>query len=218
MKLKKIASLMLAGIMAVSMLAGCNGKGGNDENKDDQNQVVAASVADYANSLLNDKQKNVFDFENSSELTAALQKVAGDSTKFTSKEIKEVYDTIKTSLTVADNDVIKGLKSDLDLDIVNGNDPKMTLDKKGTKTGGWVYQVSGKLTEASAVQLIVKNFANGMMNDGTDTFPAYENHLKADYSAEISAVKVTAPDNSGNSAWVVAIVVTQTAVEVSNAG
>ena len=32
MKLKKIASLALAGIMAVSMLAGCNGSSGNGTN------------------------------------------------------------------------------------------------------------------------------------------------------------------------------------------
>ena len=41
MKLKKIASLMLAGIMAVSMLAGCDGKGGSGqmavEGKEDGN-------------------------------------------------------------------------------------------------------------------------------------------------------------------------------------
>ena len=213
MKLKKIASLMLAGVMAVSMLAGCSGKGNNSGNKDDQNQVVAASVADYANSLMSDSQKNVFKFKNSSELTAALQKVAGDSTKFKSSEIKTVYDAIKTTITdtQGNKDMTDALKDEMKLDQY-GNE---MAAQKDTHTAGYMYQVSGKLTQASAVQLIVKNFVEYVFVN--DYFPATGNGVKCDYSAEISAVKVTAPDDSGNSAWVVAIVVTQTGVETNNA-
>ena len=40
MKLKKIASLMLAGVMAVSMLAGCSNKGGaSSEGQNDEPTV-----------------------------------------------------------------------------------------------------------------------------------------------------------------------------------
>ena len=41
MKLKKIASLALAGIMAVSMLAGCSNEGNTPDNNEEDNQVVA---------------------------------------------------------------------------------------------------------------------------------------------------------------------------------
>ena len=40
MKLKKIASLMLAGVMAVSMLAGCNNGPVNDNTGDNNGNVV----------------------------------------------------------------------------------------------------------------------------------------------------------------------------------
>ena len=55
MKLKKIASLMLAGVMAVSMLAGCNtASNGGNNNDDGQNQTTPTNskVVDYANQTL----------------------------------------------------------------------------------------------------------------------------------------------------------------------
>ena len=44
MKLKKIASLMLAGIMAVSMLAGCNGKNTTNENPGQTEEPTTSNV------------------------------------------------------------------------------------------------------------------------------------------------------------------------------
>ena len=217
MKLKKIASLALAGVMAISMLAGCSGKTENNENNGDQNQVVAASVADYANSLLSSAQKNVFEFENSSDLTAALKKVASDSTKFGSTDIKAISDNL-TSLALSqlvNSDLASELKDEMKLDVEAGNGLN-SVAKEGDRTQGFVYAVSGKLTEASAVQLVVKGFADAAMKNNS-YFPAtVGTEYKCDYTAEISAVKVTAPDTDKNSAWVVAIVVTQDAVKVSN--
>ena len=217
MKLKKIASLMLAGVMAVSMLAGCEGSANSGENNGEENQVVAASVADYANSLLTTAQKNVFEFKNSADLTAALQKIAGDSTKYGSEDIKNAYESPVTTVAY-ETKIQSDLKDDLDLDEIN-NSTAMSATKKGTQAYGYFYALSGKLTEASAVQLIVKNFVVGVYSN--DLFPATctatNGTLKCDYTAEISAVKVTAPDTDKNSAWIVGIVVTQTATEVSNA-
>ena len=218
MKLKKIASLALAGIMAVSMLAGCSTTGNEEENNNgENNEVVAASVADYANSLLSGAQKNVFEFKNSAELTAAVQKVAGDSEKYTSADIKTTYD--HNGFYKSNDDLAAELKKELKLDFDNQEtDGLADTDEKGTKTVGFVYDVSGKLTESSAVQLVIDYFAGATMSDDT-YFPATiagagaAAGLKCDYTAEISAVKVNAPDTSKNSSWVVAIVVTQNAVE-----
>ena len=77
MKLKKIASLMLAGIMAVSMLAGCNGEPNPDP---DGNGNGGATVTGYSAVLgeaLKDnkaiKGKNHITFANNNEDQAALQ-------------------------------------------------------------------------------------------------------------------------------------------------
>ena len=225
MKLKKIASLMLAGVMAVSMLAGCEGSANSGENNGEENQVVAASVADYANSLLSDKQKNVFEFENSSELTAALQKVAKDSSAYTSKEIAkgaDVYSCPTIGNASTDEygvwDLSAKLKDEMKLDNdMSGYGNLKTTAQKGTKTVNWVYEVSGKLAQDAAVQLVVNYWAPATMNSA-DFFPTTisTSGLDCEYTADISAVKVTAPDDSNVSTWVVAIVVTQTATEAAN--
>ena len=57
MKLKKIASLALAGIMAVSMLAGCK-DGTSQEDPSSSSQVpTTANVVTYANDALTGAQK-----------------------------------------------------------------------------------------------------------------------------------------------------------------
>ena len=221
MKLKKIASLALAGIMAVSMLAGCSGKTENEENNGNQNQVTAATVADYANSLLSKEQKNVFEFENSADLTAALKKVASDSEKFNSDDIKGYSELYAYNASIVAGELAAELKKDLELNFSNASSTDQkglaTTNKKGTKTVGFVYGVSGKLEQDTAVQLVVNGWKTATMNND-DYFPATISSAKldCDYTAEISAVKVTAPDNKDVSTWVVAIVVTQTAVEAAN--
>ena len=78
MKLKKIASLMLAGIMAVSMLAACGGNTVNDDDQDDDTIVtpVDDSFAAAINGELNTAQKNTLTITADSNLEAILNKVA----------------------------------------------------------------------------------------------------------------------------------------------
>ena len=76
MKLKKIASLMLAGIMAVSMLAGCEGKSNSgDDNNGEVVVPVDSSFAAAVNKLLNTAQKNTLGITADSTLDAALNNV-----------------------------------------------------------------------------------------------------------------------------------------------
>ena len=75
MKLKKIASLALAGVMAVSMLAGCSGKGSDGNNS----EVVVPSASSIVKAV-NDGQKATnkvkVNFTSDSELDAALKRIA----------------------------------------------------------------------------------------------------------------------------------------------
>ncbi len=71
MKLKKFAAMMLAGVMAVSMLAGCSGKGGNGGD-DNQGEVVNTSSLVTA---INGAQEDV-DFTANASLTSLVSKVA----------------------------------------------------------------------------------------------------------------------------------------------
>ena len=78
MKLKKIAALALAGVMAVSMLAGCaggNGNGNGAQNPDNMNTTATSVVK-----ALNDGQKATnkvkINFTSDTELDAVLKRIA----------------------------------------------------------------------------------------------------------------------------------------------
>ena len=71
MKLKKIAALALAGVMAVSMLAGCAGKGTDDKNDTtDTSGVTAAAVI----AKLDTATTKVVGFDENTALEATLKK------------------------------------------------------------------------------------------------------------------------------------------------
>ena len=77
MKLKKIASLALAGVMAVSMLAGCSGNGSNGDNSNGGNTVVepgTSSIVTAFNDGQDKDNKVKVTFSSDASLDAALQK------------------------------------------------------------------------------------------------------------------------------------------------
>ena len=223
MKLKKIASLALAGIMAVSMLAGCK-DGTNQEEPSSSSQVPATTnVVTYANDALSAAEKGVFTFKSSSELDTILQAAANDKDKFASKdiktvygntnnvfdkssnELKSVYNAVKDK--VSTNSIVITDTTDLDKAAPNGKDQKMVR----------VLAISGALDEKTAITKVVDDFTKDYSL--TTTFPAEITGTPGydcDYTAEISAVKVSSVDNAANTAWVVAIVITQSVTEAAN--
>ena len=76
MKLKKIASLMLAGVMAVSMLAGCSTANNNNGNNDDDNDnvVTPTSIVTAVNNGQSATNAVKIDFTSDATLDAALSK------------------------------------------------------------------------------------------------------------------------------------------------
>ena len=212
MKLKKIASLMLAGIMAVSMLAGCEGKSDNNEEK---NPVVpvTSDIVTWANDALDGKAKGVFKFESDAKVDEALKAVATDSTKYGSADIAAAMSNM-TFAGAYDEDLSDELMDKLGLDQASQSwFSNVTVDGKD-KVVGYVYVLSDKLTEKAAIEVVADGTEAAMTSTN---FPTSKNNYNVDYSADISAVKVTAPDNAKHSVWVIATVITQTATEASNA-
>ena len=79
MKLKKIASLALAGIMAVSMLAGCkDGNGGNNGGEEGGNEGQATGISTVVYENLSQAAKNNITLSDSAALNSALQQVVND--------------------------------------------------------------------------------------------------------------------------------------------
>ena len=224
MKLKKIASLALAGIMAVSMLAGCK-DGTNQEEPSSSSQVPATTnVVTYANDALTGAQKGVFTFKSSSELDTILQAAANDKSKFTSQEIINSYDDTAAKWDNTDlADAVKGKVQDNAI-VVNvfGGTPVANggKDQKIVR----VFTASGALDEKTAIKKVIETFNSGDTKIDKDNYPnvAWETtvstsqHYDAEYVGEISAVKVTSNDNTAKTSWVVAIVITQSVTKAAN--
>ena len=94
MKLKKIASMMLAGVMAVSMLAGCStvNNGGDDTNgvKPPVDDVTPASYSQTILDGTSSDTKSIMTAKDSDMLTAAVV-AAGESVN----EFDDIHDLIK---------------------------------------------------------------------------------------------------------------------------
>ena len=76
MKLKKIASLMLAGVMAVSMLAGCSTTSNNNNNQTPDPEApatgVSADIETLVKASLDDEYPEFVSFKNDTKLDDAL--------------------------------------------------------------------------------------------------------------------------------------------------
>ena len=214
MKLKKIASLMLAGIMAVSMLAGCKTGTTTDDEKNPTTPATP-SVVTYANDALNAAQKGVITFEGSTDLDAILKDVATNPDNLNSDKIEAIFGDLAIRSSVGNtNSVVNDLRSavgdKLTGEIAAGfNSNSVPADKASQKVNH-VFAVSGALEEKEAIRRIVDGYDQYITGNYFPSFVTSNgDRYSCDYDAEISALKVTSPEHSEQSAWVVAIVITQ---------
>ena len=223
MKLKKIASLMLAGVMAVSMLAAC---GDNSSTTtpvvppvDDDTTTSAISAA--LNDQLFSKQADLLSFESNSKLASLLDRIAEDDEDF------EIRDTLVWG---AGRPTLLNPGVDVDVnDIVNaafnGTNPlvRMTngdilVNHDDNMAYLYVYTVDGSMQDVDQIARAVMNgvLGNGLqdhvydvagiVNEGTT--PEQTDY---EYKGYAEMVKIT-NDNSSDTAWVVAVLVEQHAV------
>ena len=97
MKLKKIASLMLAGIMAVSMLAGCNGNTINDDPAQSEEPSAPAGYSALVQEGLSNTATKKVSLNDSTELNNALKAAMEYASN---SNIAYWYDNVKFPVTV----------------------------------------------------------------------------------------------------------------------
>ena len=221
MKLKKIASLMLAGIMAVSMLAGCKTGTTTDDEKNPTTPATP-SVVTYANDALNAAQKEVFTFKANADLDTILKDVATSADNFSSDEIETVFGSfdVHSSIGIANDgkacdDMKNKVSEKLSGQRVDTFSALKTLpaDEASQKVVQ-VLSISGGIEEELAVKKMVKEYAEYI----TDKYmPRNVGGYACTYSADISVVKVASPEHTDNTAWVMAVVVTQNVTKTANA-
>ena len=222
MKLKKIASLMLAGVMVVSTLAGCSGKETDKTDDKEDNEIVATSNAvTYANDALSASEKEYITVKASSTLDGWVKDIATDTGVFKASDIEYTY----KNLTKAEGNInnsrnhqdamraklIKKLKDSnvVCVGYINTGFKSVPADKK-SQAGSLLYTVSGMLDEKSAVESVVSAV------HGVECPKQIGNKYNCEYTAEISSVKVTNDSLNGESAWVIAVVITQNVTEAAN--
>ena len=223
MKLKKIASLMLAGVMAVSMLAAC---GDNSSTTtpvvppvDDDTTTSAISAA--LNDQLFSKQADLLSFESNSKLASLLDRIAEDDEDF------EIRDNLVSG---ARRPTL--LNPGVDVDIANivnaafnGTNPAVTMtnadifvNHDDNRAYLYVYTVDGSMQD---VDQIARTVMNGIAGNGLQDLVydvagivdegAIPAHMDYEYKGYAEMVKIT-NDNSSDTAWVVAVLVEQHAV------
>ena len=222
MKLKKIASLMLAGVMAVSMLAAC---GDNSSTTTpvvppvDDNTATSA-ISDALNDQLFSKQADLLSFESNSKLASLLDRIAEDDEDF---EIRDdlVRGAGRPTLLdpfVADVDIANIVDA-----AFNGTNPAVNMTNgdinvwhNDNRAYLYVYTVDGSMQDVDQIARAVMNGVNGLQDNVYDvagivnegTVPERTDY---EYKGYAEMVKIT-NDNSSDTAWVVAVLVEQHAV------
>ena len=221
MKLKKIASLMLAGIMAVSMLAGCKSGTTTD---DEKNPVVpvASNAVKYVEDALDSDWKDMITVSTSSDLDSWVKDFGTNASKVTANKISYAY--ITTTLKTNDDDLTKDIGTKLKEQglIVSDDFNKMPENYK-SQSFGWIYLVSGKLDEKAAVEDVVDVLTAWGTNSGYTAYAPVVDKItddgtvyNCDYDVNVSTLKVTNDSLTGETAWVVGIVMTQNVTKAAN--
>ena len=215
MKLKKIASLMLAGVMAVSMLAGCNGK--TEEKPGDENTNVApvTGAAAVVNSELNEN-KDKISFTDNKVVTDLLTNYfkenpvqAGNWTNASSTEANhtEWYGALQNSVKA-----LIGAKNSAATSGVQGVD---NFGKSTNDTGTYfnMYVLNTEfLTKEDALRMVAHDLDDIDLPeegsaDGKD--PATKDFS---YTGSISAIKAESKGGT-ESVWVIVATMTKTAAD-----
>ena len=206
MKLKKIASLALAGIMAVSMLAGCNGAASSGDDNGTTTTPVDNSFAASVNAEMNDKQKAIVTFESSADLVSAVNAVAD---KFNSVELSVNVTDWATDITI---------KNDF-RDMLDADDEGVSSDwtnNTSKRTAADIIIVPGKYTEEGLAKAIAtflgdKVVKNTVMPNGDNVGGKM---YKYTYTGDLAVTKVESLDGEV-SAYVVGVVIEQTPAEIA---
>ena len=230
MKLKKIASLMLAGVMAVSMLSACGEGSGNGNGNEDENKPVetVSNAVTYANDMLDSDMKEYVNFTSSTALDGWAAKYTTDTGKFSADAIEKAYrDTTDNANGWGGNyhnKMEKQLTSDLKdanvLVVKQDTDFQGMPADKVSQSKGTVMVLSGMLDEKSAVEAAVTTLGNWVGSTSVKCPETVKDSdgtvYNCDYTVEINAVKVTNDSLNGESAWVISMVINQKVTKAAN--
>ena len=238
MKLKKIASLALAGVMAVSMLTAC---GGNTVNEPEQpNQPEEPGITGFAASVNDELSTSVYNtvhFDSDASLTAALNSIAakldsntlnqraGFVTGVDAQDFRSLMNVnVNNSLTMEKNAVTNVVKftnpvtnkTTVAYSDTSSNDRWQFFknDTTDTTTIADLVVIRGDLTQTGLAKRVAQ-YLSQLVNSGRMPLKDNDGSHKYDYTGDIDVVKV---DNAGSnfSSYVIGFSITQTATPIAN--
>ena len=231
MKLKKIASLMLAGVMAVSMLTACGGNTTDDTQKPEEPDVTpstSASAQTLVSNMKKEAQNKVTAVANS-DLTAALQSAVTDF--FSNADVVkygkvfEIRDTYygMASADARNTDIGEALVENLgayDNEVANLNTVGAKTD---ARTVVEVYGVNGSVTDKDVLEQLghkIEDEIIALKNDDVGKVDGQVNVRQyIDYDYDVSVSIVTANGRVWgieDTVKFVAVAVTRTGEVVTN--
>ena len=173
MKLKKIASLMLAGVMAVSMLAGCNTTSTDPEQPTDPETPTTTGYSDVlAENLSDDAKKDYIAFEDNADDLAALEDALGKLSWTTTAgyTMPKVATPVGDLLDVDSDLMVDDFVDALDIENIDMNynwvrndlvfNPE--LNSAETVKYGLMYVIDGTVDENDALEQIA-GYVEGLL-------------------------------------------------------
>ena len=219
MKLNKVLALALSGVMAVSMLAGCKGGSANGEQGNTEQPVVSTDAV----KVMNDAQKDVV-FANNEALASALKAAVAKAkttdisgANYTAQQVKSnSNENIGKNIYASLNTKVTGLSTTAMNDDDSYGKAVLSAGQK-TTVNLYIIEADG-LDEAQALKIVAKAMKT---EEYTDAYSNTANNkdLKAEYTGAVSVEKVvkTNEDGDTHSAYLIAVSVTQTVTETSDA-
>ena len=226
MKLKKIAALALAGVMAVSMLAGCatDKKPGTGEGAGQGPVATTGTSAEFGKVVdLDDDHAAYITFKDNADDQAALKKVTEymrDDTLVVLAKNPQPYDLGAAKFDQGVIDVNKKLAELLDLAYMNdGTIGTMTeaTSVNDVARAGVVYAINGTITEEAAANLVAKTMKDKIaaLKDESDNQVKYNYNYVVSVSTTSKSIADTSVlpnnDNYNGTVNLVLVTVTRTA-------
>ena len=220
MKLKKIASLMLAGIMAVSMLAGCkSGTPNSNPNEGDEGNTTSGYSAmlseAVADTLKDAKHDDVVTFADNGDDQIALEDALGNigAADIRSAAVAKTLKTLNNTAAKADFKDAAELHRDTLISANNFFDGKSNVNN--TRKVGEIYYIDGSVEMSKVIDQIAaqtetafKNLQESATVNANGTTVEY----KFDYTVSVSVVNVPATSDTTfvGSVNFIAVTVTRT--------
>ena len=222
MKLKKIASLALAGIMAVSMLAGCKDGGNSNSGSSSENTNTASGYSAMLGEAVSDKVKDMdyvtfSDNDKDKTALATAVKNVGSKDVYNASSVGTLTPLGNTSAKAAFKDAA-GLARD---GILSG---KVSIFKSvdpinQTVKVGEILYIDGSMDVATVMDFVANKYNKALenlvdsetVNSGTVTMK-----VDYDYTISVSIVNVPATSNTTyiGSVNFIAVTVTRTPSQV----